>query len=165
MKRFVVWVKKRVGSSNILFRYLEPCRVRSFLLWFKKYNSFVCFPEVLKLETANGQIKPTYPSILNLMVPCTIIFSFGITIVSSVGIMNIRFSGCFVIHDIIDDISDHIIVVVLSNVNVIRKVGVLLPTKIYQMAIFTAQKMKFSIRNFFIKCDKSSISCGFGHIY
>ena len=29
----------------------------------------------------------------------------------------------------------------------------------------TAQKMKFSIKGFFSKCDQSAGNCGFGHIY
>ena len=28
----------------------------------------------------------------------------------------------------------------------------------------TAQKMKFSIKDFFSKCGQSTVSCGFGHI-
>ena len=31
-------------------------------------------------------------------------------------------------------------------------------------AYLTAQKMKFSIKNFFSKCDQTDF-CGFGHIY
>ena len=53
MRRFVARVKVRVGNIKILFRYLASCRVRPFLLRFKKDNSFVCLPEVLKLKTAN----------------------------------------------------------------------------------------------------------------
>ena len=30
---------------------------------------------------------------------------------------------------------------------------------------FTAEKMKFSTKDFFSKCDQSAVSCGFGHIY
>ena len=29
----------------------------------------------------------------------------------------------------------------------------------------TAQKMKFSIKDFFSKCDQTAGNCGFGHIY
>ena len=29
----------------------------------------------------------------------------------------------------------------------------------------TAQKMKFSIKDFFSKCEQTAISCGFVHIY
>ena len=28
----------------------------------------------------------------------------------------------------------------------------------------TAQKMKFSIKDFFSKCNRTGVSCGFGHI-
>ena len=31
--------------------------------------------------------------------------------------------------------------------------------------IYTAQKMKFSIKDFFIKYDQIRRNCGFGHIY
>ena len=33
------------------------------------------------------------------------------------------------------------------------------------LLIYAAQKMKFSIKDFFSKCDESAVSCGFGHIY
>ena len=31
--------------------------------------------------------------------------------------------------------------------------------------VYTSQKMKFSIKDFFCKCDQVAVSCGFGHIY
>ena len=38
-------------------------------------------------------------------------------------------------------------------------------TKTITKGINTAQKMKFSIKDFFSKCDKSAGNGGFGHIY
>ena len=32
-------------------------------------------------------------------------------------------------------------------------------------ANYYAQKVKFSIKDFFNKCDQIVVSCGFGHIY
>ena len=29
----------------------------------------------------------------------------------------------------------------------------------------TAQKKKFSVKDFFSKCGQTAISCGFGHVY
>ena len=42
--------------------------------------------------------------------------------------------------------------------------------KIYDLAnwlanTYTAQKMKFSIKDFFSKFDQTAVFCGFGHIY
>ena len=31
--------------------------------------------------------------------------------------------------------------------------------------VHTAEKVKFSIKDFFSKCDQTAVSCGFGHIY
>ena len=30
---------------------------------------------------------------------------------------------------------------------------------------YTTQRMKFSIKDFFSKCDQTAGNCGFGHIY
>ena len=33
------------------------------------------------------------------------------------------------------------------------------------MGYGTVQKMKFSIKDLFSKCDQIAVSCGFGHFY
>ena len=41
----------------------------------------------------------------------------------------------------------------------------MLKNKHFGRDAMAAQKMKFSIKDFFSKCAKSAVSCGFGHIY